>query len=244
MELGSNGIQNKGSGGGAPPPPAPSGVDLRGFPHSTQRLSYRTGDIGWRTQNDWYNYVPPTNPAAVSDLDYSSANFWYLLKNNIAVNGVSSKTRFTDVDGVQTFSSTGNKNLMVVDKFSGLGIYRGNLASTYSFNSAIDAAEALSVVINGVTYNNWYLISVEEFIKLVYGRGNTGAMVDAVTSVNLLNMVASTYIMSDTWSSDPFYRRIWRDDAGNNILGVQFPNVSGYYALFITKETMNLITAP
>jgi hypothetical protein len=133
---------------------------------------------------------------------------------------------------------------MVVDKFSGLGIYRGNLATTYSWNGAIDAAVALSVVINGITYDEWYLITVEEYVKLLYGRGNNGAMVDAVTSVNVLNMAAATYVMSDTWSSDTFYRRIWRDDAGNNILSVQFPNVGGFYALFITKQTMSLITAP
>lgn len=223
---------------------SPSGVDFRGFPHSTQRLSYRTGDIGWRTQNAWYDYTPPTTPAAVADLDYSSANFWYLMKNNLVVDGQSSKTRFVDVDGVQTFSSTDNKDLIVVDKFSGLGIYRGNLATTYSWNGAIDAAEALSIVVDGVTYDQWYLISVEEWVKLVYGRGNNGAMTDAVTSVNVLNMAAATYILSDTWSSDTFYRRNWRDDAGNNVVGTTFANTTGFRALFITKQTMSLITAP
>ena len=227
------------SGGGSP-----SGVDFRGFPHSTQRLSYRTGDIGWRTQNAWYDYTPPTTPKAIADLDYSSANFWYLMKNNLVVDGQSSKTRFVDVDGVQTFSSTDNKDLIVVDKFSGLGIYRGNLATTYSWNAAIDAAVALSIVVDGITYDDWYLISVEEWVKLVYGRGNNGAMIDAVTSVNVLNMAAATYILSDTWSSDTFYRRTWRDDGGNNILGTSFANVTGFRALFITKQTMNLITAP
>jgi hypothetical protein len=227
-----------------PTPIIPSGVDFRGFPHSTQRLSYRTGDIGWRTQNAWYDYTPPIAPKAVSDLDYSSANFWYLLKNNISVNGVSSKTRFVDVDGVQTFSATANKNQMVVDKFSGLGIYRGNLASFYTWNAAIDAAEALSVVINGITYNEWYLISVEEWLKLVYGRGNTGAMVDAVTSVNVLNMAVGNYWNANTWSSDTFFRMYWRDDAGNNFYTTQLPAGGTYQALFITKQTMSLITAP
>ena len=221
----------------------PSGV-LFDFPTPQQRVSYRTGDVGWRVQNGWYDYTPPATPAAVAELDYSSANFWYLLKNNLVVDGQSSKTRFVDVDGVQTFSATGNKDLILVDKFTGLGIYRGNLASTYSWETAIVAANTLSIVVDGVTYDEWYLISVAEWVKLVYGRGNNGAMVDAVTSVNILNMAAATYILSDSWSSNTLFKRTWRDDAGNNILGTAFANQMGFRALFITKQTMSLITAP
>jgi hypothetical protein len=87
MELGSNGIQNKGSGG------APSGVAFQQITPS-QYTSYLSGDEGWRVQNGIFAYTPPTNPKVYAELDYSSANYDALLigwasrpvKPNISIN--------------------------------------------------------------------------------------------------------------------------------------------------------------
>jgi hypothetical protein len=238
MELGSNGIQNKGSGGAGPTPP--SGV-LLNFPIPDQYTSYRTGDVGSRVQNNWFDYTPPSNPAAISELDYSSSNFWFLLKNNIKVGGVANKIRFVDVDGGQTFDSTGNKNLILVDKLTGIGIARTIVNSNNSWNNAITNALSHSIVVNGVTYDDWYLISIYEYIQLFQGKLDTSTtnFVDSATLVNLITFTLNAY---------------WTSVSTNATLAIRM-NRSAYFngeanktdnsgSIWITKQTMNLITAP
>jgi hypothetical protein len=228
---------------------SPSGV-LFQFPSSIQRTSYRTGDSGWLTQNGWFDYTPPTTPAAIAELDYTSANFNFVLKNNLIVDGVSSKVRFVDVDGGQTFSATGNKNLLLIDKLTGIGIYRQQIAAK-AWNTHIDDADALSVTIDSVVYDEWYMIPMSVFLKIFGGIYKQNNIVDTSTSVIILptNFTGSQidYSLSETSSNTILSYGMSANNTG--ILLTRFN--SGFTktdpsqsSLYITKQTMSLITAP
>jgi hypothetical protein len=238
MELGSNGIQNKGSGGAGPTnidvnfnsnlegqanatnplnvnltdgvnPVAPTSVLLTGndldivipspvIPSGvlfktiqpSQYTSYRTGDEGWRVQNGWYDYTPPTNPAAVAELDFTSANALFVLANPLVVNGVSSTTRFVDVNGIQAFSATGNANLVIIDKLTGLMFTRTSVTGG-NWDNGIDAALALIYTVNSMVLDDWFLYSKLEAQNLYNGQ------TDTQTSVSLF----TTSLSYDTWTS-------------------------------------------
>lgn len=161
----------------------PSGVAFK-LPDADQYTSYRTGDIGSRVQNGYFPQTTvPSTPAAIAELDYASANYFFTLKNNLVVDGVSSKTRFVDVDGVQTFSATGNKNYATLDKLTGLLFIRDTTNETpYTWNNSIDNALSKSITIDGVTYSDWYLATVEECVALFGVFANNGNWVDPITS--------------------------------------------------------------
>lgn len=246
MELGSNGIQNKGSGGAGPTnidvnfnsnlegqanatnplnvnltdgvnpvaptsvlltgndldivipaPVVPSGVLLQ-FPTPDQYTSYRTGDVGWRAQNGFFNYTPPTNPKSIAELDYSlGANYWSRLKNPLIVGGVSNTLRFVDVDGVQTFSTTNNKNLITIDKLTGIGMRRITTGNG-NWDTQIDNALALSLVVGGVTFSDFYLVSALESL-LLFGLGrSSNSMTDPISSVVLQSNTSDDMFTSTT----------------------------------------------
>lgn len=164
----------------------PSGVLLQ-FPIGEQYTSYRTGDEGWRMQNGWYNYNAPTNPAVIAQLDRTAgANYWFKLKSAIKVGGNSNTLRFVDVDGLQAWGTTGNKDKITIDKLTGLGFYRktADLGGASNWNNGIDNALAFSVVVNGVTFSNFYMMSREEMLATFGELAETGSgyLYDVLTS--------------------------------------------------------------
>jgi hypothetical protein len=181
---------------------APSGVSLQ-FPTPSQYTSYITGDVGWRWQNAWFSgFVQPSNPAKIAELDFSQPgqNGWFVLKNALTVGGVSNTIRFVDVTGVQTFSAVNNKNLVVIDKLTGMMITRTNGASVSSqWADIIDGAFNGSITVEGVTYSDWYLISINE-IQQIFGNRANGGFVDSATGVTVAT-VSSGYT-ADTRSDD------------------------------------------
>jgi hypothetical protein len=149
--------------------PVPSGVALQ-FPNPSQGISTRIYDTGWRAQNGWYAYTPPTYPAKYAQLDTNQgANQWYQLKTALTVNGVSNTQRFVDLSGVQGWAVLNNLNLAVLDKLTGLMITRnpvttGGGAATW-ITEITTTAPSYSVVINGNTYSDWYVISLSELMS-------------------------------------------------------------------------------
>ena len=169
--------------------PAPSGVLLQAPTPEIYTL-YQNGDAGWRFQNGWYDYVAPTNPAKIAELDYTqNANWQFLLKTALSVNGVSSTRRFVDVLGGQTFPAANNCNVAVLDKLTGLLWYRQvTPLGTGNWADAITASQGYSVTINGITYSDWFIPTIGEF-QTVWQYQHMPAdssLVDTITGVNLI----------------------------------------------------------
>lgn len=174
-----------------PAGPTLSGVSLQ-WPTGQQYPSYRTGDEGSRLQAGFFDYTRPLYPLKTAELDMTAgANFWFKLKNALTVNGVSSTTRFVDVDGGQTWSATNDKDRITIDKLTGLGFYRklADLGGNKNWNTCIDDALSFSTVVNSITYSNWYLISMEE-IQAIFGEcdeNGSGNIIDLISTNVILN---------------------------------------------------------
>jgi hypothetical protein len=220
--------------------PPPSGVLLQ-FPTPSQYTSFATGDEGWRAQNGFYDYTPPSNPAAVAELDYTSANQWYLLKNNLVVNGVSSKQRFVDLNGVQTWGAGNNVNAAVIDKLTGLMFSR--LTSAGQWGTNVANALTYSVTINGVVYDDWYLMSLRESLNIL-GTFLTPNWTDPVTSANIWG---KTQVLSYLATTQPNNTnnafRLFGSSSGNHY-DTPGKNAGGADTGVYVHKAINLITAP
>jgi hypothetical protein len=216
----------------------PSGVLFKTVEPS-QYTSYRTGDEGWRVQNAWFDYTTPTNPKSVAELDYTNTAFFNVLKNPLTVNGVTNTTRFVDVDGGQTFSATGNKNLVVIDKLTGLMYNRNSITTVATWNICIDNALSYSVVVNGVTYDDWFLACKEEFESVYHLYAGINPENDTLTGVqvicNSLNIASSTTSPTNTANYFYFERALRYLQP--------ITKASGLNVLYV-RNARNLITAP
>lgn len=182
--------------------PAPSGVAFKVIPCS-QYTTYNTEDEGWRMQNGWWDYVPPTYPEKVAELDYSiGANFHYQLKTSLRVGSVSSTTRFVDVDGGQTWSATQNKNYATIDKLTGLMFIRwSDLIVAKVYTTAITDCAAFSFTIGGVTYDDWYIASLAEFAAIFGTFAKSGAWLDPRTSAAITSGSSGGFITGRLFTS-------------------------------------------
>lgn len=177
----------------------PSGVAFQ-IAQGTQYTSYANFDEGWRMQNGWFDYTPPANPQKRAFLDYTQgANSFYVLGEALTVAGVSSKTRFVSIAGNQTFSGGTNRDKVLIDKLTGLMLYRVYDQGNAIWTAALNNADAFSVTVDGVTYSDWYLISAAEAMAM-FGNYRGNNWVDALTGVALTvgwvngyNHTATTY---------------------------------------------------
>jgi hypothetical protein len=284
MELGSNGIQNKGSGGAGPTnidvnfnsnlegqanatnplnvnltdgvnpvtptsvlltgndldivipaPVVPSGVLFKTI-QPGQYTSYQTGDEGWRAQNNWYDYTPPSNPKAVAELDYTSANYFWLLKDNLIVNGVSSKNRFVDVNGLQVFSATNNANLVVIDKLTGL-MFTKTLLTAAVWGTAISNALAYSIIVNSITYDDWFITSLNECLNIYNIDQSISINVDSATGVTIFPVPTSIWVSTSQTSTSKY-------NFQNNFRTITSQNAPAVLSTIAVRNARNLITAP
>jgi hypothetical protein len=221
------------SGGGSP-----SGVLFKTI-EPGQYTSYRTGDEGWRVQNNWYDYTPPINPKAIAELGYTSVNFFNVLKSPLIVNGISSTVRFVDINGVQAFTTTGNANLVVIDKLTGMMYSRGTIAAG-GWNAAIDGAIAYSITVNSNVYDDWYLISRKEIVSIIHYFAGIDARNDTITNILLWqgqnNCWTSTTNPANTANA---YRFITGTRNIDNFIKTE----TSIFPLYVTNAR-NLITAP
>jgi hypothetical protein len=180
----------------------PSGVILS-FPIGEEYTSYRTGDEGWRLQNNWYNYIPPTNPKLIAQLDRTAgSNYWFRLKSAISVGGNSNTIRFVDVDGLQSWGTANNKDKITIDKLTGLGFYRkgADLGGVSTWDTAIDAALTFSIVVNSITYSDFYIPSREEILAILgeLAEQGSGVIRDQLTNIEFYIEGGSS---SSIWTS-------------------------------------------
>lgn len=160
--------------------PNPAGVALQ-RPIGDQFVSFRTGDTGWRIQNSWFYYSPPSYPAKFAKLKNTiTSDYWYTLETALTVNGVTSTQRFVDASGVQSWSALNNLNLSVIDKLTGLMFTRRQITGSFNWNGSIDNALTYSATINGNTYSDWYVMSTVEF-SLIFGYYGTPNWTDPVS---------------------------------------------------------------
>ena len=222
------------------PTPAPvlSGVLFKTIEPS-QYTSYRTGDEGWRVQNGLFNYTPPTTPKTIAELDYTNANFFYILKSPLIVNGVSSTIRFVDVNGVQTFSTTGNADDVVIDKLTGL-MYNRNELFLGNWNGCIDFGLSYSITVNSILYDDWYLVTKDEIDFIFNNYAGTFATIDNATGVRVLQNAYGTMWTASTSANNTAnaYYHQWV----NRIQGID-PKSSSLGSMFV-RNARNLITSP
>ncbi len=220
-----------------PPAIVPTGVLFKTIEPS-QYTSYRNGDEGWRVQNGLFDYTPPSNPKVVAELDFTSANFYNVLKSPLVVGGISSTTRFTDVNGIQAFPATGNANLVVIDKLTGKMYTRSNL-SAITWNSHIDGALTYSIVVNSITYSDWYLATYNEYTNSIHHFAGILPYNDTLTGVQLLptsnNNWTSTTDPNNTANAYLYRRDVRYLD--------QIAKGTSLQAFYVT-DAKHLITAP
>jgi hypothetical protein len=223
---------------------SPSGV-LFQFPHCSRYTSFRYGDEGWRLQNGWYDYTPPTFPKTIAELDISiGANFFYKLKNPLIVNGVSSTTRFVDVNGVQVFTSTGNANLVLIDKLTGLMYTRTDLDGTNTtWNNAIDGALSHSIVVNSITYDDWYLMANPECISTFGSFAEiTGGWTDPINSTTIATYISAFHFTGTTLSEETTYANAFRTMATAS--GLYYDIKTASRRRIFVRKCQDLITSP
>jgi hypothetical protein len=225
-------------GGGA----STDGV-LLDFPFLTQYTSFRTGDAGWRVQNGWNAITRPTSPKAIAELDTSlGANMYFRLKNDLVVNGVSSKIRYVDVLGGQTWSATNNVNAVILDKLTGLMTTRNDLGGgSVIWNTCIDNALTYSITVNGVLYDDWYLFSLEEVYK-IFGYIWVHNQTDPISAAQISNFLNTGYHTANTTPDSTLFSNSVAIDT-NGISARQTSKGTNTRQIYVRKA-QNLITAP
>jgi hypothetical protein len=216
---------------------SPSGVAFMPIIPS-QYTSYRTGDEGWRAQNGWFDYTPPATPKTVARLNYANANNFNVLQDPLVVNGVSSTVRFVDVNGVQVFTTTGNANLVVIDKLTGRMYYRISL-SARSWNACIDDALSFSVTVNSILYDDWFLGSSNEVKSIFHDFAGVNPEVDTLSAVTLLP-ISGNYFTATTDANNTS-NAMWYSRAARSIRPyIKSENLNPIFV----RDCKNLITAP
>lgn len=133
-------------------------------PPIMQKISYRTGDLGWHFQNGSFDYAVPSSALKLQELDLTVTNWFYTLKHN---NAFGNKHRFTTSTGnppasanpwafvLSDFTADGALDWYVIDHLTGYGIYIANLgAVNQNWNAFIDEVVARNTaVFHG--FNDW-----------------------------------------------------------------------------------------
>lgn len=231
------------------PSTPPSGVLLK-WPTGSQYASFQSGDEGWRMQNGYFDYTPPTNPEVIAEIDSSiGQNGWLRLKNPLVVGGVSSVIRFVGINGLQDWPSTDNLDKITIDKLTGIGFYRiaADIDPVANWSTVISNALTFSVVVNGVTYSTWYAVSLEEILLMFYHKvEQASGHIEDLISAGQPDIYVKPGTGTELWTSTTqansttnAYSRGWSPEA--YVRGVA---KSATFMPFYVFDARSLITAP
>ena len=140
-----------------------------------QTTSYATGDDAY-IFNLYFSNLP-------AGRNNQLASFTTLLNNNSFGN----KNRFTGPNGGQNFTDN-----YLIDNFTGLGWYTVAQSSVV-WATGIANARAASIVVNGITYNDWFMPNVGQMVSL-FNYENLGAVLNYAPFNILVNLNTSTTI--------------------------------------------------
>jgi hypothetical protein len=217
---------------------SPSGVLFKESGLTSQRTQYSIApnDDGGLTQGTFYtSIVKPSNPKVIAELDLSVSDYWLRLKDPLVVDGVSSVNRFVDCDGIQTFPATANKNLVFIDKLTGYMWYRNQIDFTSRiFEDNIAFADSHSVIIDGVTYDDWIIPTWKMYADILIGPYSANIIDGAITIFTSFNGMAtsSTDLITPT-----NYIRILSG-------GIAGTGKTAGTRTYMVRKAHNLITAP
>ena len=218
--------------------PNPSGVALQ-FPIPSKVVSLNNYDTGWRVQNNWFDYVPPTYPAKYAELDKTlGVTSFYKLKTALSVNGINSTERFVDLSGVQGWPVLNNLNAAFIDKLTGLLWTRTNFGTT-NYPTALTNANNYSVTINGVTYSDWYMPSMFEFMQCFGTISPNGAWFDALTGQIIMPFSGASFMLADRTSGG--YPIAFNYDASGHLYSF-YTNGSDQHGQIRIHKATNLIS--
>jgi hypothetical protein len=218
---------------------SPSGIFFKPSGLTSQWTQYATApnDDGELAQSTFYtDIVVPSYPKVKTQLDLSvGSNYWNRIKENLIVDGVSSKERFVDVDGVQTFTTSGNKDLVFIDKLTGYMWYRAQIDFTSrNFEDALTFADSHSVVIDGVTYDVWIIPTVNMWVDIMPQPRAVKIVDGAVTILTSQNGMSTS--TTDLGTTTNYFRLL-------NV-GFSSSTKTATARTFLVRKAHNLITAP
>jgi hypothetical protein len=217
---------------------SPSGILFKESGLTSQRTQYSIApnDDGALTQGTFYtSIVIPTTPKVIAQLNLAVSDYWLRLKDPLIVDGISSVNRFVDCDGVQTFSATDNKDLVFIDKLTGYMWYRTQVdTTTRTFEDNIAFADTHSVVIDGVTYDDWIIPTRAMFADIFLNHYCANIVDGSTTILTSVNGIATS--TTDGLVTTSYIR----------ITTSSFASVSKAVTtrVFLVRKAHNLITAP
>ena len=224
--------------------PTPSGVALlRSTPNDG--ISTNLYDTGWRSQNGWFNYTPPVYPEKYAQLDETlGINSFFRLKTPLRVNGVLSTERFVDLSGVQGWAALNNLNFAVLDKLTGLMYTRSNQVTATAYAgwvAGLTTAYNYSIVINGNTYSNWYMMGTAEANLFFGNRWGSGNFNDPISGLTIRAGVGTIYLAETIFAGSDVMAYTSINSTRGHLAKINV-NVSTPNVLWI-HDAQNLISA-
>lgn len=172
----------------------PAGIAYQRPKLTGEITSWIDGDDGYHFLAGTYDYVPPTNPVYMAELDYDSADPIVTLKNP---NAFGTLYRFTDIAGGQTFTNV----YYIIDHLTGLGWYNSTVNLIDTWDVYVAYGLTLDTTADVGMYDDWRLANYNELVstfnkpQLVSNTSNYFPLNSRLINIGMWN---SAFIWSST----------------------------------------------
>jgi hypothetical protein len=130
----------------------------------------------------------------------------------------------------------------MIDKFTGLGIYRQMIAPNTQ-QILMDNSQTFSITVDGIVYDDWHLITLDEVMQCLYGfLGQNVTVTDPITGnvITLLVDVGARILhTSSTQISTPTNNFVYQSNICTIFLSGKTLTSRG--GIYVTKQVRNLI---